>query len=80
MSDLVGNPKDRFFHDAADVCFQLWNTCHRPDLVRASLKKTLDDLGLKYLDLFLIHWPVAYKVGLNLNFCVNSITSCSMYN
>lgn len=45
------------------VASKLWNTCHRPDLVRASLKKTLDDLGLKYLDLFLIHWPVAYKEG-----------------
>ncbi|XP_052801720.1 1,5-anhydro-D-fructose reductase-like [Mya arenaria] len=45
------------------ITSKLWNTCHRPDLVRASLKKSLDDLGVKYLDLYLIHWPMAYKEG-----------------
>lgn len=45
------------------VVSKLWNTCHKPDFVRASLKKSLDDLGLKYVDLYLIHWPVAYKEG-----------------
>ncbi|XP_053384554.1 aldo-keto reductase family 1 member B1-like [Mercenaria mercenaria] len=45
------------------ITSKLWNTCHRPDLVRASLKKSLDDLGLKYLDMYLIHWPMAYKEG-----------------
>ena len=43
---------------------QLWNTCHQPDLVKPSLKKSLEDLGLKYLDLYLMHWPMAYKVRL----------------
>ncbi|KAH3890236.1 1,5-anhydro-D-fructose reductase-like [Dreissena polymorpha] len=45
------------------ITSKLWNTCHRPDLVRASLKKSLDDLGVKYLDLYLIHWPMAYMEG-----------------
>ncbi|XP_046377548.2 1,5-anhydro-D-fructose reductase-like [Haliotis rufescens] len=45
------------------ITSKLWNTCHRADLVRPSLRKSLEDLGLKYLDLYLMHWPVAYREG-----------------
>ncbi|XP_031618865.1 aldo-keto reductase family 1 member B1-like isoform X1 [Contarinia nasturtii] len=43
------------------ITSKLWNTFHRPDLVIPSLKKTLENLGTPYLDLYLIHWPFAYK-------------------
>lgn len=43
------------------VTSKLWNTNHLPERVEPALKKTLNDLGLQYLDLFLMHSPVGFK-------------------
>jgi 2,5-diketo-D-gluconate reductase A len=40
------------------VTSKLGNRNHRPDDVHRSFEETLDKLGLDYLDLFLIHWPL----------------------
>lgn len=43
------------------ITSKLWNTHHRPDLVEKELKQTLGQLKLDYIDLFLIHTPVAFQ-------------------
>ena len=43
------------------VTSKLWNTYHRPDLVEAGLKKTLNNFKLEYLDLYLMHSPMGFQ-------------------
>lgn len=41
------------------VTSKLWNTYHAGRHVRPALERSLRDLGLDYLDLYLIHFPIA---------------------
>ncbi|XP_070559211.1 aldo-keto reductase 1B-like [Ptychodera flava] len=45
------------------VTSKLWNTYHGKDDVKSGFLRSLESLQLEYLDLFLIHTPVAYQRG-----------------
>lgn len=45
------------------ITSKLWNDSHAPEHVRPALEASLARLQLDYLDLYLIHWPVALRRG-----------------
>jgi diketogulonate reductase-like aldo/keto reductase len=43
------------------ITSKLWNTYHRKEHVEAACRRSLADLGVEYLDLYLVHFPIALK-------------------
>lgn len=45
------------------ITSKLWNNAHAKKHVRPALEKSLKELRVDYLDLFLIHWPVHFQAN-----------------
>jgi diketogulonate reductase-like aldo/keto reductase len=60
--ELIGHSFEEIFASGLGrgdvwITSKLWNDKHGEDDVIASCEKSLADLRLKYLDLYLVHWP-----------------------
>ncbi|XP_063544803.1 aldo-keto reductase AKR2E4-like [Cydia strobilella] len=49
------------------VTTKLWNDAHARDAVEPALRRSLEKLGLEYIDLYLIHWPVGLYANSTLD-------------
>ena len=45
------------------ITSKVWNTYHKRSSVVEAMKLSLNNLGLDYLDLALVHWPIALRPG-----------------
>ena len=55
LQDGVVERKDLF------ITSKLWNTFHKREHVLPACERSLKDLGVSYLDLYLVHFPMAMK-------------------
>ncbi|KAJ1657202.1 hypothetical protein IWQ61_003353 [Dispira simplex] len=70
-SPLYGNEREigtalkrtRVVRDQLWLTSKLWNTEHHPDHVGLACEKNLHDLQVDYLDLYLMHWSLAFEHG-----------------
>ncbi|XP_059921670.1 aldo-keto reductase family 1 member A1-A [Gadus macrocephalus] len=62
LAQRVG-PGKELRREEVFVTSKLWNTKHHPEDVEAACRSSLAQLGLSYLDLYLIHWPMAFQRG-----------------
>ncbi|KAM9962349.1 hypothetical protein ACTFIR_005257 [Dictyostelium discoideum] len=64
---VIGNSLKEIFEEGEikreDIFYtsKLWNSCHNSNLVIKHCENTIKDLGIGYLDLYLIHWPIAFE-------------------
>ncbi len=42
---------------------KLWNSFHAPEDVEKGMAESLKNFGLDYVDLYLMHWPIAFRPG-----------------
>jgi alcohol dehydrogenase (NADP+) len=55
--EAIGRALQKLPRDEIWVTSKLWNDKHAPTDVPAACKQSLADLGLGYLDMYLVHWP-----------------------
>ena len=53
------------------LCKQLWCDKHAPEDVRKACELSVKNFGLQYLDLYLVHWPVAFRMKDGVSFAIN---------
>ena len=61
ISDAI--KEDSITREELFITSKLWNDAHKIEDVKSACEQTLNELKLDYLDLYLMHWPVAQKKG-----------------
>ncbi|VDO02530.1 unnamed protein product [Rodentolepis nana] len=57
----AGMKKNNLKREDLFVTSKLWCDMHAPENVRKSCEQSIKNLGVQYLDLYLIHWPMSFQ-------------------
>jgi alcohol dehydrogenase (NADP+) len=57
--EAIGHALQKLPREEIWVTSKLWNDKHAPADIVAACHQSLSDLGLDYLDMYLVHWPFA---------------------
>lgn len=59
IRDYIKENPGKLTREDLFICTKVWNHMHEPEDVKYSLEQSLRALGTDYIDLFLVHWPIA---------------------
>lgn len=59
VRDFIKENPGKLRREDLFICTKVWNHMHEPVDVKRSLDESLRKLGTDYVDLFLVHWPIA---------------------
>lgn len=59
IHDFIKENPGKLKREDLFICTKVWNHMHQPDDVKYSFQESLRKLRVDYIDLFLVHWPIA---------------------
>lgn len=79
IRDFIKQNPSKLKREDLFICTKFWNHMHQPEDVKYSFNESLRKLGLDYVDLFLVHWPIAsertddyqVKIGADGKYVIN---------
>ena len=62
LRQVIDESKGKLKREDFFLTSKVWNTHHSKPMVRKCISETLTNLQVDYVDLYLLHWPISFKV------------------